>query len=190
MQVPVPSPRPLRVAIAGNPNAGKSSIFNALTGLRQKVGNYPGVTVERKLGRCQLGEVAAEVIDLPGAYSLTVQSPDEEVARDVLLGWLSDHEPPPDVVVVVVDATNLQRNLFLASQIIELGYPTVIALNMTDLATAQGAEADPQRLGQLLGVPVVPTVASRGEGLEQLKATVLEARASSVRAPMAPALEA
>ncbi len=186
-----PAARPeavLRVAIAGNPNAGKSSIFNGLTGLRQKVGNYPGVTVERKAGRCRLEDTPVEVIDLPGAYSLTVQSPDEEVARDVLLGWY-EHEAQPDVVVVVVDATSLHRNLFLATQIIELGYPTVIALNMTDLARSKGLEIDPDALARRLGVPVVATVASKGTGLDRLKATILEAVASDVRAPLEEPLQ-
>lgn len=184
------SPQPLlRVAIAGNPNAGKSSIFNRLTGLRQKVGNYPGVTVERKIGRCQIDDLPVELVDLPGAYSLTVSSPDEEIARDVLFGWMPEQEPAPDVVLVVVDATSLQRNLFLATQIIELGYPTVIALNMADLAAAEGLTIDPDELGRRLGVPVVPTVASRGVGLDKLKATIVDTAASDLHVPMAEPLQ-
>ncbi len=171
----------LRVAIAGNPNAGKSSLFNSLTGLRQKVGNYPGVTVERKVGRCQLGERAAEIIDLPGSYSLSAHSPDEEIARDVLFGWMAAEEPPPDAVVVVVDATNLQRNLYLATQILELGYPSVVALNMADMAAERGVAIDVAALGALLGVPVVRTVASRGEGLDELRAAILTARPATAR---------
>src|SRR4028119_1238862 len=115
-----------RIALAGNPNAGKTTLFNALTGMRQKVGNYPGVTVEKKEGRCTLPEGAEVVIlDLPGTYSLSPKSPDEEIARDVLLG-LRAETPVPDVVLVVVDASNLERNLYLATQVLELGIPTVI----------------------------------------------------------------
>src|SRR5438093_11325680 len=119
-----------RVGIAGNPNTGKSTVFNALTGLRQKVGNYPGVTVEKKTGRFfgSHGE-AMELIDLPGSYSLQVRSPDEAVARDLLLGRIPGTERP-DVIVAVVDASNLDRHLYLAAQMLELGIPVVVALNM------------------------------------------------------------
>src|SRR5262245_26043032 len=118
------------VVLAGNPNSGKTTLFNALTGLRAKVGNYPGVTVERKEGRL-LGatkDVPIAVLDLPGTYSLSPQSLDEQVSRDVLFHRVPE-VPPPDVVVVVIDASNLQRNLYFATQVIELGYPTLIALN-------------------------------------------------------------
>src|SRR5215218_4711601 len=128
----------LTVALAGNPNCGKTTIFNALTGLRQKVANYPGVTVEKKTGRCKLTNGSwIDVIDLPGPYSLISRSPDERVAMEVLRG-LRKETPAPDVVVVVVDASNLQRNLYLVSQLIELGRPMVIALNMTDVAERRG----------------------------------------------------
>src|SRR5690349_23275936 len=133
----------LTIALAGNPNSGKTTIFNALTGLRQKVANYPGVTVEKKTGRCKLPADAVypeswvEVIDLPGTYSLISRSPDEQVAMEVLRGLRSDTKPP-DVVVVVVDASNLQRNLYLVSQLVELGRPLVIALNMMDIARRRG----------------------------------------------------
>ena len=160
---------PRRIAIAGNPNCGKSTIFNALTGMRQKVGNYPGVTVEKKEGFCfgTHGEALA-VIDLPGCYSLQARSPDEVVSRDVLLGRQSD-TPAPEVIVVVADATNLERNLYLAAQILELGLPTILALNMVDMAEKQGIGLDPLALSQQLGIPVIPTVATAGVGLIALK---------------------
>src|SRR5689334_14620306 len=124
----------LTVALAGNPNSGKTTIFNALTGMRQKVANYPGVTVEKKTGRLKLADGhVADVIDLPGTYSLISRSPDETVAMEVLRGLRADTKQP-DVVVVVVDASNLQRNLYLVSQLIEMGRPLVIALNMMDVA--------------------------------------------------------
>src|SRR5947207_10459221 len=122
----------LVVALAGNPNSGKTTIFNALTGLRQKVANFPGVTVEKKTGRCKLPDGRrVNIIDLPGTYSLISRSPDELIAMEVLRGLRPD-TPPPDVVIVVVDASNLQRNLYLVSQLIEIGRPLVIALNMID----------------------------------------------------------
>ncbi|MDF2440884.1 MAG: ferrous iron transport protein, partial [Abditibacteriota bacterium] len=124
----------LHIALAGNPNAGKTTLFNALTGMRQKVGNYPGVTVEKKEGRFTLSpSTEAIVLDLPGTYSLAPKSPDEEIARDVLLGLRAD-TPIPDIVVIVVDASNLERNLYLATQVLELRIPCVIALNMSDVA--------------------------------------------------------
>src|SRR5437773_8262833 len=145
----------LTVALAGNPNSGKTTIFNALTGLRQKVANYPGVTVEKKSGRCRLPDGRkADVIDLPGTYSLISRSPDEQVAMEVLRGLRKD-TPPPDVVIVVVDASNLQRNLYLVSQLIELGRPLVIALNMVDIAERRGSLVSAEKLSAELGVPVV-----------------------------------
>lgn len=144
-------------------------MFNALTGLRAKVGNYAGVTVERKEGRLQHGPADREVrvIDLPGTYSLSPQSLDEQVSRDVLMHRLPD-VPAPCLVVVVVDASNLQRNLYYATQVIELGLPTIIALNMMDVARENGHEVDPVALQDNLGVPVVPLIASRGEGIDDL----------------------
>src|SRR5215203_1585653 len=128
----------LTVALAGNPNSGKTTIFNALTGLRQKVANYPGVTVEKKTGRCKLPDGRwVDVIDLPGTYSLISRSPDEQIAMEVLRGLLPG-VPAPDVVIVVVDASNLQRNLYLVSQLVEVGRPMVIALNMIDIAERRG----------------------------------------------------
>ncbi len=158
-----------QVAIVGNPNCGKSTLFNALTGLRQKVGNYPGVTVERKTGRFRgsHGE-PMELLDLPGSYSLQVRSPDEAVARDVLLGRRPE-TPRPDVVIAVVDASNLERNLYLVAQLLDLGLPTVLALNMVDVAEANGIRIDVDGLSRELGVPVIPMVASKGVGLVELK---------------------
>jgi ferrous iron transport protein B len=163
------APEPRRIAILGNPNAGKSTLFNALTGLRQKVGNYPGVTVEKKTGICELPSGRrAELIDLPGSYSLQPASPDERIVRDVLLG-LQDDTPPPDLIVFVVDATNLERHLYLALQVIELGRPMVVALNMMDAARERGVRIDEAALEHALGVPVVGISASRGEGLGHLR---------------------
>ncbi|MCC6235763.1 MAG: ferrous iron transport protein B, partial [Verrucomicrobiales bacterium] len=161
------------VVLTGNPNCGKTTLFNALTGMRAKVGNYAGVTVERKEGRLRgtPPHVSVTVLDLPGSYSLSPQSPDEAVARDVLLQMV-DNVPTPDVVLVVLDASNLERNLYYATQVIELGYPTVLVLNMVDVARENGLEVDPDRLSAELGVPVVTTVASRGEGLEALKTEI------------------
>src|SRR5213594_2166277 len=134
------------VVLAGNPNSGKTTLFNALTGLRAKVGNYPGVTVERKEGRL-LGaskDRPITVLDLPGTYSLSPQSLDEQISRDVLVQRLPE-VPPPGLVVVVVDASNLQRNLYFTTQVIELGYPTIVALNMIDVARDNGHEIDAAR---------------------------------------------
>ncbi len=166
----------MTVALAGNPNSGKTTIFNALTGLRQKVANYPGVTVEKKTGRCRLpGGGFANIIDLPGTYSLISRSPDEQVAMEVLRGVRSDL-PPPDAVIVVVDASNLQRNLYLVSQLIELGQPLVVALNMMDIAERRGLNVSPQRLEKQLGVPVVPVVGHKRRGIDLLKKAILQAR--------------
>jgi len=160
------------VAIAGNPNCGKSTIFNSLTGLRQKVGNYPGVTVEKKTGRFfgSHGE-AMELLDLPGSYSLQVRSPDEAVARDVLLGR-QPGVPRPDVIVCVVDASNLERNLYLVAQMLELNIPVVVALNMVDVAEKNGIVIDLMALREKLGVPVIPMVATRGVGFIELRQAV------------------
>ncbi len=163
------------VVLTGNPNCGKTTLFNALTGLRAKVGNYAGVTVERKEGR-MLGVPPGthiQVLDLPGTYSLSPNSLDEQISRDVLLNRLPEL-PPPDLIVVVVDASNLQRNLYYATQVIELGHPTIIALNMVDVAEANGQHIDDKKLSELLGVPVAPIVASNGTGLVELKTEVFE----------------
>jgi ferrous iron transport protein B len=160
------------IALVGNPNAGKSALFNALTGARQKIGNYPGVTVERHAGRFSLPDGRpVELIDLPGAYSLDPSSPDEEVTRDVVTG-AQQGERLPDALVVVIDAANLENHLRFTLQLIELGLPVVVALNMVDLATRDGLELDPETLARELGVPVVPTVAVRRRGIEELKAAI------------------
>src|SRR5438128_3251357 len=163
-------PAQFQVVLTGNPNCGKTTLFNGLTGLRAKVGNYPGVTVERKEGRL-LGasrEQSPIVLDLPGTYSLSPQSLDEQIARDVLFHRLPE-VPPPELVVVVVDASNLQRNLYFATQVIELGYPTIVALNMIDVAEQNGHHIDAQKLSRELGVPVYPIAASSGRVVDRLR---------------------
>jgi ferrous iron transporter FeoB len=163
-----------RTAIIGNPNSGKTALFNALTGMRQKVANYPGVTVEKKEGKVVLDDGKDIVLlDLPGVYSLTPHSPDEKIATDVLLGRL-DHTPPPDMVICVVDASNLERNLYLISQIIDCEIPIVVALNMVDVAEQDGILVDPEKLASLLGVKVIPTVATQGIGIRELKQAIAE----------------
>ncbi len=162
-------------ALIGNPNCGKTTIFNSLTGLRQKVANYPGVTVEKKIGECmsQHGK-RLRLIDLPGAYSLNARSPDEAVLRDVLLGRRAD-TPAPDRVICIVDAANLERNLYLLTQVLELGLPTIVALNMMDVAAEKHWRIDVEKLSSLLGVPVVPMQATSGKGLIELKAAMSRA---------------
>ena len=158
------------VALVGNPNAGKTSLFNALTGSRQKVGNYPGVTVERKSGRLALpdGRIA-DLIDLPGTYSLTPRSPDEQVTRDAVLGHLSG-EKRLDAIVAVIDATNLRNHLRFVLELRRLGLPMLVALNMVDLAERDGTSIDTERLASILGLPVIATVAVRRRGLAELGA--------------------
>jgi ferrous iron transport protein B len=160
------------IALVGNPNAGKSALFNALTGARQKVGNYPGVTVERKSGRLSLADGRpVELIDLPGTYSLEPSSPDEAVTRDVLLGKQAG-ERLPSAMVVVVDATNLDNHLRFTLQLIALGLPIVVALNMIDMAERDGLKIDAEKLSAELGVPVIPTVAVRRKGIDDLKTAI------------------
>ncbi|MEZ4697033.1 MAG: ferrous iron transport protein B [Rhodothermales bacterium] len=168
--------RKARVALVGNPNTGKSALFNRLTGARQRVGNYPGLTIERKSGSMRLGDREVDVIDLPGLYSLAALSPDEQIVLDVLEGT-AEVEPRPDLVVCVVDASNLTRNLFLVSQIAEVGLPMVVVLNMWDAAESGRKKIDYETLSARLGVPVVPTVASKGRGVEELKQVINEALA-------------
>jgi ferrous iron transport protein B len=156
------------IALVGNPNAGKSALFNALTGARQKLANYPGVTVERKSGRLALSDGRpVELVDLPGTYSLTPTSPDEQVTRDVVLGT-QQGERLPDAIVAVVDAANLENHLRFVLELRDLGLPMVVALNMVDLATRDGLELDPARLAARLELPVIPTVAVRKRGLQHL----------------------
>jgi small GTP-binding protein len=153
----------LVVALAGNPNTGKSSIFNFLTGARQHVGNWPGKTVSKATGSFSHRGRDIELVDLPGTYSLNAASPEEMIARDFLI------EARPDAVVVVVDASNLERNLYLVVQILEMGLLTIVALNMTDVAVSRSITLDTDLLSEMLGVPVVPTVARKGHGLDLLK---------------------
>ncbi len=168
-------PGTLTIALAGNPNSGKTTIFNALTGMRQRVANYPGITVEKKTGRCQLGSGWADVIDLPGTYSLVSRSPDELVAMEILRGLRTD-TPAPDVIVVIVDASNLQRNLYLVSQLIEMRRPMVIALNMVDVAERRGLNVSAATLERELGVPVIPVVGHKRQGIDELKRAIDQAR--------------
>jgi ferrous iron transport protein B len=155
------------LALVGNPNAGKTTLFNALTGLRAKTANFPGTTVERKVGRLHLGHRQIVVVDLPGLYSLNSNSPDEKLAADALQGKLE--HTAPDAVLVVVDATNLERNLFLVSQILELNCPVIVALNMMDMAHRDGIRIDVAKLRAELGCVVVPIAARPGKGIDELK---------------------
>ena len=165
------------VALAGNPNAGKTTLFNALTGLSQKVANYPGVTVERKTGEWRADGKSIQLIDLPGLYSLDATSLDEHIASDVLLGKVAD-VAKPDAVIAVVDATNLERNLYLVTQLFEFGVPVVVALTMIDVFEKQKHEIDIGRLSKLLKVPVVAVDASEGRGIDDLADAVASAIAS------------
>ena len=157
-----------RIALAGNPNCGKTTIFNQLTGMNQHVGNWPGKTVEMKSGVCRFEDTTLDIIDLPGTYSLSAYSQEEIIARDYII-----HEKP-DVVVCVLDATNLERNLFLTAQIRELGVPVVVALNMADLLDANGMVIDTEWLAKALGSPVIYTAANHADGLQELLETVTE----------------
>lgn len=153
----------LTLALAGNPNAGKTSIFNAITGSRQHVGNWPGKTVTKVEGAFRQGDSVGRLVDLPGTYSLSALSPEEIITRDYLLSGEAD------VVIDVVDATNLERNLYLTAQLLELGIPLIVALNVSDSARAQGIRIDRERLSVLLGhAPVIETIGHRGHGLDQL----------------------
>lgn len=170
-------------ALVGNPNSGKSALFNALTGARQKIANYPGVTVERKAGRLMLPDGEhLELIDLPGAYSFDAASPDEEVTSKVVHGRFAG-EARPDVLILVLDAANLEQHLVFAQEVLELGRPTVVALNMIDLAERDGLTLDPEALSQALGVPVVATVAVRRRGLDALVEAVAVAESHAGDAP-------
>jgi len=171
---------PIRVALAGNPNVGKTTLFNSLTGLHQHVGNWPGKTVERAEGSCRCQDRSLAVVDLPGTYSLTSHTAEEVIARDYIL------RERPDVVVVVLDAANLERNCYLLAQVLELTDRVVVALNMLDLARSRGYDISPERMAKALGVPVVPLVASRGEGREELLAAVLGVACGSIQTHPSP----
>ena len=157
----------ITVALAGNPNSGKTTVFNNLTGARQHVGNWPGVTVEKKEGSLSYEGYDIKVVDLPGVYSLTAYSLDEVIARNFVV------DENPDVVVDIVDASNLERNLYLAIQILEMGAPLIIALNMMDMAESRRYKIDVDVLAREIGVPVVPMVATRNQGTQQLLQTIV-----------------
>jgi ferrous iron transport protein B len=161
----------VKIALAGNPNSGKTTVFNNLTGGRQHVGNWPGVTVEKKEGICTYNSHHITVVDLPGIYSLTAYSLDERIARDFLV------REKPDAVVVIIDASNLERNLYLATQLLELGAHLILDLNMMDVVRGKGIAIDTKKLSAVLGIPVIETVAHKGEGMDELKEAIVKARA-------------
>ncbi|MBI3408565.1 MAG: ferrous iron transport protein B [Planctomycetes bacterium] len=173
------------IALVGNPNTGKTTLFNALAGMRQRVGNYPGVTVEIKKGKLRHGDQTFEIIDLPGTYSLAPRSPDELLAVELVLGRRPG-DSRPDAVVTIVDASNLDRNLFLTTQVMELGVPVIVALNMMDVAAAQGLAIDVERLSRNLGVPVAPLQANKGKGIEELKEAISQTLENPVSPPTGP----
>ena len=158
----------ITIALAGNPNSGKTTVFNNLTGARQHVGNWPGVTVEKKEGTCRYQGYTIKVVDLPGVYSLTAYSMDEVIARNFIV------EEKPAAVVDIVDASNLERNLYLAVQLMEMGAPLIIALNMMDQAESRGYQIDVPQLSYLLGVPVVPMEANRSRGTQALLQEIVQ----------------
>lgn len=174
------------IALAGNPNAGKSTIFNALTGSNQHVGNWPGKTVEKKVGCFDYNGTQIELVDLPGTYSLSAYSPEEQVARDFIV------KAKPALVVNVVDAANLERNLYLTAQILETGVPLIVVLNMMDVARQRQLQIDPDKLTAALnGIPVIATTASHKHGLDELKQVIwnhITPNTPPVLSPMPPKL--
>lgn len=166
----------ITIALTGNPNAGKTTIFNNLTGARQHVGNWPGVTVERKEGFCQFRDYEIKVVDLPGTYSLTAYSLDEVVARSFIV---DEH---PEVVVDIVDASNLERNLYLTMQLLEMETKVIVALNMVDVATSRGYGINVAELSRLLNTPVIKMVASRSEGTNELLGTIIDVAEDRIQA--------
>lgn len=159
----------VKIALAGNPNSGKTTTFNQLVGAREKIGNWHGTTVERKEGQLKYQGQSVKVVDLPGTYSLSAYSIDERIARDFLI------KGKPDVVVTIIDASNLERNLYLVIQLLEMGQNVVLALNMMDVVRRHGIEIDIKELSGILNIPVVETVASRGQGLDTLKDAMIQA---------------
>ena len=183
--MPLAARRVSRIALLGNPNSGKTSLFNQLTGLNQRVGNFPGVTVDKKTGRCRLTpQHEAEITDLPGTYSLYPKSLDEQVIMDLLYDRRGENYP--DFVIVTVDASNLRRNLLIFTQLADLQIPAVLALNMVDLAESRGIKIDTDTLSRELGVPVVPMNARRGIGLTALRIVVAQNPEPSPQAPFYP----
>src|SRR5258708_2623802 len=168
---PAPAP-PLTAVLIGNPNTGKSTLFNALSGFRALTGNFPGVTVEKKIGRTKCGGRAVDLVDLPGTYSLSPRTLDEMVAVNVMLGRQAE-VGTPDVVVCIVDASNIERNLYLVSQVLDLALPTVVVLNMSDVAANRRIEVDDRALARRLGLPVIKTEAHRRRGVEKLRQAIV-----------------
>ena len=157
------------IAVVGNPNSGKSTVFNRLTGLRQRIGNYPGVTVERHVGKVQINDRSIELVDLPGTHALSAHSFEEKIAIDLILGRMEGVRPP-DGILAVVDASNLYQGLYLVQQLLELGLPIAIALTMLDAADVDGIRIDVDRLSERLGgTPVYPVVATTGRGIDELR---------------------
>ena len=152
-----------KIALAGNPNSGKTTVFNLLCGTREKIGNWPGTTVEKKQGYFTHQDEKIEVVDLPGTYSLSVYSLDERIARDFLI------KEKPDLVVCVIDASNLERNLYLVIQLLEMGQPVLLDLNMMDMVEKSKIKIDTQKLSRILGIDIVETVASKGKGIKGYK---------------------
>jgi len=174
MSAVAPETKPITAVLIGNPNTGKSTLFNALSGFRALTGNFPGVTVEKKIGRTRCAERVVDLVDLPGTYSLSPRTLDEMVAVNVLLGRQAE-VGPPDVVVCIVDASNLERNLYLVSQVLDLGLPTIVVLNMSDVAASRGIEIDERALSQRLNLPVVKTEAHRRRGIDDLRRAIVTA---------------
>jgi len=167
--------REITVALAGNPNSGKTTVFNNLTGARQHVGNWPGVTVEKKEGSCSYQGYNMRIVDLPGVYSLTAYSLDEIIARNFVV------EEKPDVVVDIVDASNLERNLYLTVQLLEMEAMVIVALNMMDVAESRRYQIDSKELSRLMGIPVVPMVASRKQGTRELLQTIVDVAGNRIQ---------
>ena len=167
--------REITVALAGNPNSGKTTVFNNLTGARQHVGNWPGVTVEKKEGSCSYQGYNMRIVDLPGVYSLTAYSLDEVIARNFVV------EQKPDVVVDIVDASNLERNLYLTLQLLEMEAKVIVALNMMDVAESRRYRIDVKEISRLMGIPVVPMVASRNQGTRELLQSIVDVADGRIR---------
>jgi len=167
--------REITVALAGNPNSGKTTVFNNLTGAKQHVGNWPGVTVEKKEGSCSYQGYDMRIVDLPGVYSLTAYSLDELIARNFVV------EEKPDVVVDIVDASNLERNLYLTVQLLEMEAMVIVALNMMDVAESRRYQIDSKELSRLMGIPVVPMVASRKQGTRELLQTIVDVAGNRIQ---------